>query len=119
MSDLITLHVPESSNITCLENSEKVGKYLYKHNENYRIIANCMEHPQFRELFDKHFSSWDKVKNILMFLKLYQEIEKSSPVELNGYQKLAILDNIMKDKELRHDICQEVNNMTRNIKYLE
>ena len=39
-----------------------------------------------------------------MFLKLYQEIEKLSPVELNGYKKLSILDSNIKDRELRHDI---------------
>ena len=119
MSDLLTLYVPKSSITTCLEHSEKVGKHLYKQNENYRTIANCMEHPEFRKLFDKHFSDWDKVKNILMFLKVYQEIEKTSPVELNGYQKLSVLDNIMRDRELRRNICQEVNNRTRDIKYLE
>ena len=63
-----------------------------------------MEHPEFRKLFDDNFSNWDNIKNILMFLKLYQEIEKLSPVELNGYQKLSILDSNIKDRELRHDI---------------
>ena len=71
-----------------------------------------MEHPEFRKLFDEHFSSWENTKNILMFLKLYQEIEKSSPVELNGYQKISILDNIIKNRELRHQICKEVNRLT-------
>ena len=67
-----------------------------------------MEHPEFRKLFDENFSNWNNIKNILMFLKLYQEIEKLSPVELNGYQKLSILDSIIKDRELRHDICMRV-----------
>ena len=81
---------------------------MYKQNENYRTITNCMEHPEFRKLFDDNFSNWDNIKNILMFLKLYQEIEKLSPVELNRYQKLSILDSIIKDRELRHDICMRV-----------
>ena len=67
-----------------------------------------MEHPEFRKLFDDNFSNWDNIKNILMFLKLYQEIEKLSPVELNGYQKLSILDSIIKDRELRHNICMKI-----------
>ena len=104
------MYVPEANLTTCLEQAEKSGKYLYKQNDNYRTIANCMEHPEFRKLFDDQFSSWDNVKNILMFLKLYQEIEKSSSFELNEYQKLSILNNIMKDRELRHGICQKVNN---------
>jgi hypothetical protein len=67
-----------------------------------------MEHPEFRKLFDENFSNLDNIKNILMFLKLYQEIEKLSPVELNGYQKLSILDSIIKDRELRHNICMKI-----------
>lgn len=112
MSDPITLYAPKSILTsyltTCLTQSEKNGKNLYKQNENYRTITNCMEHPEFRKLFDENFSDWDNIKNILMFLKLYQEIEKLSPVELNGYQKLSILDSIIKDRELRHDICMRV-----------
>jgi hypothetical protein len=113
MSDLISLYVSKSSLTTCLDQSEKIGKHLYKQNENYRTIANCMEHPEFRKLFDKHFSDWNSVKNILMFLKLYEEIEKASSVEINGFQKLSILDNVMKDKVIRHEICKEVNKRTK------
>lgn len=118
MSDLVTLYVPKSTLTTCLDEAEKNGKKLYKQNKNYQLIANCMEHPEFRKLFDDHFSTWDNVKNILMFLKLYQKIEKSSPVELNGYQKLSILDGIMKDSDLRHKICKEFISRTREVKTL-
>jgi hypothetical protein len=110
MSELVNFYTPDSNMKTYLKESEKHGKHLYKQNNNYRNIANCLEHPEFRELFDNHFSSWDKVKDIFVFLKLYKDIEKSSLIELNGYQKLSILDNIMKDKELRHNIYRDVHN---------
>ena len=119
MADLVTLYVPKSSLSTSLEESEKNGKKLYKQNENYRIIANCMEHPEFRKLFDQHFSTWDNVKNILMFLKLYQEIEKSSDIELNGYHKLSILDSIMKNQKLRNEICNQVIQRTQYVNLLD
>lgn len=109
MSDLVTLYVPPSNMEKCLKDSEKIGKQLYKTNESYRTIANVMEHPEFRKFLDSHFNDWCDVKTILMFLKIYKGIEKVSPVELNGYQKLSILDGIMKDRELRRKICKEVS----------
>lgn len=118
MSDLVTLYVPPSKLTTCLEQSEQIGKRLYKQNENYRTIANVMEHPEFRNFFKKYFSEWDNVKTVLMFLKIYEEIEKVSPIELNGYQKLSILDAIMKDRELRREICREVTERTKDINNL-
>ena len=52
MSDLINYRKISSSH---LMNSEIKGKKLYKQNENYRMIANVMEHPEFRKFFDEHF----------------------------------------------------------------
>ena len=115
MSDIVTLYVPPSKLTTCLEQSERIGKMLYKQNKNYRTIANVMEHPEFRNFFKENFSNWDSVKTVIMFLKLYEEIEKVSPVDLNGYQKLSILDTIMKDRELRREICRDVNDRTKMI----
>ena len=43
-----------------------------------------------------------------MFLKVYEEIEKRSLTTLNAYQKLYILDRIMKTGELRSKIYQEI-----------
>lgn len=91
-----------------LKESEKKGKILYNRNENYKAIANLMEHPEFREFYNKHFTDWYDVKTIVMFLKLYEEIEKRSSVPLNGYQKLHILDKIINTSELRSIICQNV-----------
>lgn len=106
MSDLVSICIPPDKLSTYLESSEKHGKSLYKQNDNYRVITNCLEHPEFRKLFDKHFDTWNNIRTIVMFMKVYDEIGKASPVELNGYQKLSILDNIMKDSEFRREICQ-------------
>jgi hypothetical protein len=109
MSEVIPLYTKS------LLESDKLGKKLYKNNSNYRTIANCMEDPEFRKLFDEHFSDVDRIKNILMFLKIYQEIENISPVELNGYQKISILDGIIKNRQLRREICSKVSSKTMNI----
>jgi hypothetical protein len=111
MSELVPLKLRTYD----LKESEKVGKHLYKYNENYRTIANCMEHPEFRKLFDKYFSDSESVKTILMFMKLYQGIENSSNIKLNGYQKITMLDSIINNKVLRQKICKEVNDITKNL----
>ena len=96
-----------TNNIVQVSNSES-GKNLYKYNENYRYIANFMENPDFRQFYNNNFSTWIDVKNIVMFLKLYEEIEKRSTTPLNSYQKLDILDKIIKNGEMRKKVCQEI-----------
>ena len=110
MSNLVTIYISPDKLTTCLESSEKHGKSLYKHNDNYRMIANFLEHPEFRTLFDKHFDTWDNIHTIVMFMKLYDEIGKAYNIELNGYQKLSILDNIIKDRQFRQEICHKAIN---------
>lgn len=104
MSDLIALKIP-----SYLEKAEVVGKKLYKKNKNYRNLINCFEHPEFRVFFDTYFSNTNDIKLILIFMNLYKNIEKSSSVELNGYQKLFILDNFIKNRDFRHQIFEEKN----------
>ena len=97
---------------TQINYSEKFGKKLYKQNENYRAIANLMENEEFRKFYDNNFSNWYDIKTILVFLKVYEEIEKCSQVSLNSYQKLHILDQIIKCGKLRSKVCQEIINWT-------
>ena len=104
MSNLVKIVNLDSS---ILENSQESGKKLYKQNKNYRDIANLMEHPEFREFYNTHFTDWYDIKTIVMFLKLYEEIEKRSSISLSGYQKIDILDRLIKNEEIRHKICKE------------
>ena len=110
MSDLVSIYVNPNKINKCLIDSEKNGKNLYKKNKTYRLLANCLENPDFQQLFNNHFNTLDNLKVILMFMKLYSQIGKNSPIELNGYQKLAIMDKLMKDKDFRKKICHQVSN---------
>lgn len=94
---------------SCLEQEEKNGISLYRDNKNYRAMANLLEHPEFRNFFDENFKSYEHIETILMFINLYKEIEKSSPVDLNGYQKLSILDRIIKNADFRREICSQAS----------
>lgn len=93
---------------------EKSGKSLYKHNSNYHSLANVMEHPEFRVFFDKYFKDVDSIKTIIMFMKIYENVEKITPVKLTGYQKIAILDKIVKDRELRKELVQNTVKFYKN-----
>lgn len=90
-----------------LELIDEYGKKLYQTNENYKQIVNVMEHLEFKDFFNKHFNNLENAKAILMFMKLYQTIENSYSTELNPYQKIAILDGMIKDKDTRQHIVQK------------
>lgn len=113
MSELVSVYLNPNKINKCLTDSEKDGKKLYKQNETYKLLANCLENPDFQKLFNNHFDTLDNLKVILMFMKLYDQIGKNSPIELNGYQKLAIMDKLMKDKDFRRKICHQVSNIMK------
>lgn len=113
MSELVSIYVNPNQINKCLTNDENKGKKLYKQNETYRLIANCLENPDFQKLFNNYFDTIDNLKVILMFMKLYNQIGKNSPIELNGYQKLSIMDKLMKDKDFRRKICHQVSNLVK------
>ena len=90
-----------------------------KNNDNYRVIANVMEHPEFRYFYNKYFSTKIDIKTTILFLKLYEKIEKDAPVELNGYQKISILDKIINDSKIRQEISINFCNEWENNNMLE
>ena len=63
-----------------------------------RLIYQCLG------LFETYFSNETDIKLIIILMKLYKDIEKSSPIELNGYQKLSILDSFIRDRDFRRKI---------------
>lgn len=114
MSNNITLYTPKENVQKYLDISEKQGKQLYKDNSNYKALANMMEHPEFRDFYNKYLTDWDSIKTIVMFLKLYEKIENTSTLNLNGFQKLSILDTLIKDKDIRTKIITDFSDQIDN-----
>ena len=110
MSNLLSLYTADE----CIDQFEKNGKQLYNQNEYYQNIVNLMEHPEFRKLFNAHFFEWENIQLIVMFMKLYEHIEKTSTIKLNGYQKLYLLDRIMKTRPLRQQLCDQIQKWISN-----
>ena len=103
--------------VVCKKNDgelEKIGKSMYNSNDNYRNLANVMEHPEFKIFFDKNFNDWNSTKTILMMMKLYHSMEKESDKELSVYEKIGILDNVIKDSEMRQNVVKAIQNWTTN-----
>lgn len=92
---------------------EEKGKQIYKQNQHFRRLAHIMEHPEFREFYDEYMKDWDSTKTIIMFMKIYEAIEKHSDVQLSPYQKIAVVKDVVDDGELRHKICQGINEWSR------
>jgi hypothetical protein len=80
---------------------DNIGKKIYTSNKYYRDLATVMEHPEFRSFFDTYMKDMDDAKLTLMFMNLYETIEKRASVELTPYQKIAFLKQMIDDKEVR------------------
>ena len=98
--------------IVCENNNgelEEVGRSIYRSNDNYRNLANVMEHPEFKCFFDDNFKDWTSARTTLMIMKLYQSIEKDSSKKLSGYEKIAIVDSVINDSKMRQNVVKAIN----------
>lgn len=95
-----------------LNKLENEGRNLYNKNHFYRDIATCLENPEVFTFFHKYFSNPRDMDTILMFIKLYMSLYSvNSPnmerLELNGYQRIMLLDIIIRNKDMRQEICKK------------
>ena len=94
-------------------NLEEKGRRIYQTNENFRRLANVMEHPEFREFFQLYMQDWESTKVIVMFMKMYDALEKHSRVELTPYQKLSIVKDVIDDSEMRQKVCEGISEWSK------
>ena len=104
-----------------LNKLENEGRDLYNKNQFYRDIATCLENPEVFNFFNKYFSNPRDMDTILMFIKLYMSLYtvKSSNmgrIELNGYQRIMLLDTIIRNKDMRQEICKKFVENTNTLK---
>ena len=85
-----------------------LGEELYKKNDNYKYLVNLMEHPEFRAFYEQNFEDIESIKTFVMFMKIYEGVEKYSKVVLTPYEKLAIVDDVMHDSDKRRKICNGI-----------
>ena len=100
------------------QNTEEKGREIYASNPHFRKIANIMEHPEFREFFNQYMSDWETAKTVIMFMKIYEAIEKHSLVELSPYQKIAIVKDVIDNNQKRKEICEALQLWTNSSNFL-
>jgi len=81
--------------------AEKSGRILYKNNENYQNLALFMEHPEFRKFYDTYVKDPLSLQTMLMFMKVYDSVEKKLPQDSTPFQKIAIVHEIFSRPKLR------------------
>ena len=91
---------------------EDNGKHIYNTNDHFRRLANVMEHPEFREFYEKYMTDWDSAKTMIMFMKTYEAIEKHAKIELTPYQKISIVKELIDDPDKRRMICEGFSHWT-------
>lgn len=99
--------------ITYTEDLNQRGRKIYEEKKCFRTIANLMEHPEFRQFFDTYMGEWETAQTMIMFMKIYEAIEKRSNVVLTPHEKLAVVHDVIEDPKLRQQVC---NGMTDWIK---
>jgi len=106
-----------------LNKLENGGRALYNKNKFYRDMATCLENPEVFNFFNTYFSNPRDMDTILMFIKLYMSLYSvKSPdmgkLELNGYQRIMLLDIIIRNKDMRQEICKKFleNTNTLNLR---
>lgn len=107
MSDLI----PHNTDLAI---AEEQGRQIYKTNQNYRNVAEVMEHPEFRKFYDMYMADWNSVQTVMIFMKLYETIEKRSSVPLTPYQKITFIKNVIETPELRSKIVNSIAKWSNN-----
>jgi hypothetical protein len=89
-----------------LEDEELKGKHIYQTNDHFRRLATVMEHPEFREFYNTYMTDWEDAKTMIMFMKVYEALEKHAKIQLTPYQKLAVLKDMIDNKDKRKLICE-------------
>ena len=56
----------ESNNINRYE-IEQEGRRIYNTNKFMRSLTNIMENPEFSDMFDEYFDSWDNIELFVLF----------------------------------------------------
>ena len=79
--------------------SRRHGRALYQTNSTMKDIANVMEHPEFRQFFDKYFQNPQDIQSIIFLMKIYQAIQRNDP-----YEKISVLYETMSNSQMRKQL---------------
>lgn len=93
------LDIVEQKNMMDIE-----GKKIYKNNKFYREFINIMEHPMTNSFINEYIKTIYDMYTVYLFIDVYNKLNKHleyKNIVLNGYQKLFLISNIFKNKDLK------------------
>ena len=100
MNTIISTIVNDTSEL------EKHGKQVYTHNPFFRDVVLFMNQPTNQSFYDKYMNKHSTLEEVLVFLHLYRYISTQKQTQkLNSLEKLALMDKILKNSEIRHQVC--------------
>lgn len=86
--------------------NNNIQRKVYRNNSHFQRLSNLMEHPEYRSFFTDYMKEWQTAKTMIMFMKIYEAIEKHDN-NLEPYEKISILENFINDSEFRKKLCLE------------
>lgn len=89
----------------------KYGQAVYQKNPMFKQVAEFMEHPMCREFYKTCLNNSNR-DSTMFFLWLYEQIEKYEP-SLKPYEKLALLDKIMRTSAVREKIVDSYSTISK------
>lgn len=98
-----------------LSHMEKDGINLFNSNPHYNKLATIMENPEFDKFYQEYFCQ-ENIDTILMFMAIYNRIKQETNDSLNAYQKLTILDNMIRDSKTRENLSRTFDNWLKKSK---
>lgn len=90
------------------------GRQIYEENEFLRDLYNMMSDANFRIFVNKYLDKWDNIKNIILFIKLFETIEKEYysifNKEIKKEEMLYTIKHLFADKDLRKIVMDSYHN---------
>ena len=109
-----------------LKNIINEGNQIYKENDFLRDLYNMMTDNNFRLFVNKYLDKWDNIKNIILFIKLFETIEKEYfkifKKNISKQEMLYSIKHLFSDNDLRKVILKSYDNFQKynnNEKFLK
>lgn len=83
------------------------GKKLVKEYPVLEDLAQFMSHPLSRDFYEKYMKNSESLNQMLDLLFFYEKIDKSDYMDLNAYQKIALLMEIIVRKDSNSTLAIE------------
>jgi hypothetical protein len=84
------------------------GKKIIESNEFFSDLEAVMNTAEFRTFYDKYFKDFNDIKTALMFMKLYESLEKEYEAkyssQIPGPVIVYIMKEIMSDSGMRMEV---------------